>query len=291
LRLPSIAVAMPIIGVSPANSRVVTCWVTAYMPPARTIGVRIVMSPSGTLPWLDLAGVGARTGAAPGGGAGRGGRLNGMVPAAVACRSGSTATGRSSSRAGRTSRSSAPSRSGTPSASGTGAVTGSPATQVPLWDRRSSIVTSPAALTVRVAWRRDRVASRSSSSQPGARPTVWVPGTNGNRRPASRPFTTTSTRPPAAWPGRSNGRSSGRSAHRGGLPPGTSSTVAPSCRPDSVSSKSASTGRPPMASPASDVGARARARSSTVADGLLIRTSSSRRSWPSWKTICTSRPN
>ena len=255
--------------------------VTANMTPAKISGVRMAMSDRGTLPWPVFGGAGEAMSGGGGGGAGRGGRLNGIVPAALAWRTGSTAMGRSPSSTGRSSSSSAPSRTGTPSSSGTGLTTGSPPSHVPLCDPRSATVTSPAMPTASCAWRFETVGWSSSTSQPDARPSTMVPGISGNRRPASSPLTTTNSDEPAAV----TGVRAAPTAACSGRVIATARprrTVAPSWRPASPSSKSGSAGRSPISSVRSSpaVGSRARTRSATVAEGLLTRTSSSRRASP-----------
>src|ERR687893_1887257 len=173
---------------------------TLYVTPAKTSGVTMPMSDSGTFPRPVSGAFGTTTSSGGGGGAGRGGRLNGMVPAAPVCRRGSNASGRSAATTGRTSSSSAPRRNVVRWSRATGATTGSPATHDPLCDPRSSTVTSPQVERVSEAWRRDSVPSASTISQPGARPTTIVPGVSGKRRPASSPLTTTSSRSGASRP-------------------------------------------------------------------------------------------
>jgi len=134
---------------------------------------------------------------------------------------------------------------------------------------------------VRNPWRFETVGWSSSTSQPDARPSTMVPGISGNRRPASSPLTTTNSDEPAAV----TGVRAAPTAACSGRVIATARprrTVAPSWRPASPSSKSGSAGRSPISrvrsSPA--VGSRARTRSATVAEGLLTRTSSSRRASP-----------
>ena len=62
---------------------------TWNMTPAKISGVRMPMSDSGTLPCPVAGGSGRRRSGGGTGSAGRGGRLNGMVPAGPVCRRGS----------------------------------------------------------------------------------------------------------------------------------------------------------------------------------------------------------
>ena len=89
LRLASTAPAMPMTGVSPANSRNWALPMTRYITPAKISGVITPMSDSGTLPWPVFGDSGREMSGGGTGRAGRGGRLNGMVPAGPVCRRGS----------------------------------------------------------------------------------------------------------------------------------------------------------------------------------------------------------
>ena len=80
LRLASMAPAMPMTGVSPANSRNWALPMTRYITPAKISGVITPMSDSGTLPWPVFGDSGRGMSGGGTGRAGRGGRLNGMVP-------------------------------------------------------------------------------------------------------------------------------------------------------------------------------------------------------------------
>jgi hypothetical protein len=277
-RLASTTLTRPMTGVRAAN---ISTWgerITRYRAPARISGATRPSGENGTVAGPSRGGLGRRSSPGPAAAAGRGGRLNGMVPAAVTWLQESVAWGRSSTRAGRTSTSRPPRRTGTPSGSGSGAVTWRSSRQVPLCEPRSATSTAPVGPRVTAAWRRDSVPSSSAASQPAPRPMTVVPGRSGKRRPASSPPVTTSSRPPASRP-----------AGPGGAAPPATRTTAPSWRPASASARSASATRSPMTSDRSppSPGARAAARSATVADGWLTRTPSSVRSGPSTKTICT----
>ena len=143
---------------------------------------------------------------------------------------------------------------------------------------------SPSVVVVTEAWRFETVSWWSTISQPGARPTTAVLGRSVNRRPASRPLTTTSSRSvAAAGPsplGPPDVEAPVAVGPRNPLPPtAPKRTTAPSYRPASTSSRSGSAGQlaDQQRSVGSQrpVGSRATARSPTVADGLFTLMSSS----------------
>ena len=142
---------------------------------------------------------GARNGTGDVGGRRRGGRLNGIRPAA-APNPARTAAGRSFSGVLHC-KQVAPMRMAARIGTRVGAVTARPATTVPLREPRSPITSLlPALLTVTRAWRREIVGSSSTRSQSSERPMTQVSLEGGTRRvPDRRPPVTTSV---ARRPGR-----------------------------------------------------------------------------------------
>ncbi len=94
-RLLSTALTIAMTGVRAENMRNCTCLNTAYISPANASGARMPRIGSADLPWPRLGAAGRATSVGADGSAGRGGRLKGMVPAAVVWRRGSKARGRS----------------------------------------------------------------------------------------------------------------------------------------------------------------------------------------------------
>ena len=144
---------------------------------------------------------GARSGAGDVGGRRRGGRLNGIRPAA-APNPARTAAGRSFTGVLHC-RHVAPRRMVARIGTRVGAATGRPATTVPLREPRSPItILLPALLTVTRAWRRETVGSSSTRSQSSERPMTQVLLEGGGRRVPDRrpPVTTSAARRPDQLP-------------------------------------------------------------------------------------------
>ena len=144
---------------------------------------------------------GTRSGAGEVGGRRRGGRLNGIRPAAAPSPA-RTAAGRSFTGVLHC-RQVAPRRMAARIGTRVGAVTARPATTVPLREPRSPITSLlPALLTVTRAWRREIVGSSSTRSQSSERPMTQVSLEGGTRRVPDRrpPVTTSAARRPDRLP-------------------------------------------------------------------------------------------
>ena len=189
-------------GPSAANTAMIGDHTRASTAPAAT-GRTMPAHDSGSGSGRGGAWAGAASGAGSVGGTRRGGRLNGTLPAA-APRPARTAAGTSSGSV-RQARLVAPTWTAVPGGTGVGSARArrtpsAPRTVVGLRAPRSARTGAGPDFTRR--WRRDRVGSSMTTSQPRSRPTTQVPAEGrASRSPTRSPPITAKTGPGSAPPG------------------------------------------------------------------------------------------
>ena len=140
----------------------------------------------------SLGSSGAARASSPAGERLRGGRLNGIVPARLAWRTGST--GRPGTR-GAMMKATSPASNTASGSMSVGRRMRLPSTHVPLTDSRSvTVARSPPGLGWTRRWRRETPSSVRVRSQSASRPTTTPPEASGIAWPASKPAMTRSSR-------------------------------------------------------------------------------------------------
>ncbi len=252
--------------------------VTAIMTMAMTSGPQVEATLKCGLGGL-VGSPGAAIGFGISGRAGRGGRLNGVVPEGPTWRRRSRLRGRSASLTVRIARAKGPTSMTLPGFAMVpcSPVTGVPSTEVPFFEPRSLTVVLPSGPSSTTQWRCETDGSASVTSALGSRPIAVSPGWSANAVPQPAPATITSSMPVEGVRRRSGG----------GGP--DAETTAPSCSPASASAVDAGTTRSPITTCSGARGpSTVRRTSSSVASGRRASTARSRSPSVDRKRTCTS---